>query len=88
MAHLSERPSALNVVCIAVDCLTPPEPIRLVKIDANGQELPALRGMARLLERDHPILIVEDNSSEVPDYLIKFGYVAEKVTGPATESSG
>ena len=80
-AHLSERPSALNVLRITVDCLTPPEPIRLVKIDAEGHELPALRGMKRLLDKDHPILIVEDNSSEISDYLIKFGYSSEKVDG-------
>lgn len=81
MAHLSERPSGLNVLRIAVDCLTPPEPIRLVKIDAEGHELPAPRGMARLLERDRPLLIVEDNSSEVRDFLIKFGYSPEKLDG-------
>ena len=34
-AHLSEEPSALNVLRIAVDCLAPPQPVRLVKIDAS-----------------------------------------------------
>ena len=48
-AHLSAEPCSLNVLRIAVDSFTPPEPIRLVKIDAEGHELPALRGMKKLL---------------------------------------
>lgn len=80
-AHLSAEPSSLNVLRIAVDSFSPPEPIRFVKIDAEGHELPALRGMQRLLERDHPILVVEDNSPEVSAYLVELGYSSEKIAG-------
>lgn len=33
--------------------------VRLVKIDVEGHEIPALDGMTGLLERDHPVLVVE-----------------------------
>lgn len=68
-AHLSLKPSQLNVLCIAVHSLEPPQPIALFKIDTEGHELPALRGMKRLLERDHPILIVEDSGSKFRSFL-------------------
>lgn len=80
-AHLSTQPAELNVLCIAVDSLAPSQPIGLVKIDAEGHELPALRGMKRLLERDHPTLIVEDSSSEIAEFLAGFGYSSEQLRG-------
>ena len=78
-AHLSEASSRLNVLCIAVDSLNLPHPLRLVKIDAEGHELPVPKGMRGLLERDHPILIIEDNDAEVADYLSEIGYSFEKI---------
>jgi FkbM family methyltransferase len=50
--------------------------ISLVKVDAEGHELPILMGMASLLERDHPTLIVEARRDAV-DYLMRFGYVMD-----------
>ena len=37
--------------------------------------------MKGLLEKDHPILIVEDNSPELSVYLAEFGYSSQKVDG-------
>lgn len=58
--------------------------IRLVKLDIEGAELAALRGMANLIERDMPILTVEWNvataaafgyhPSEAISLLQKYGY--------------
>lgn len=78
-AHLSKDTGLLKVLCIAVDCLAPSEPVALVKIDAEGHELPALRGMKRLLQRDHPILIVEDSGSKIAEFLAGFGYSPEQM---------
>lgn len=80
-AHLSDAASELTVLCIAVDSLALPNHIRLVKIDAEGHELPVLRGMKELLVRDHPTLIVEDNDPEVSEYLVGFGYSSSKLPG-------
>jgi FkbM family methyltransferase len=80
-AHLSDASSKLNVLCIALDFLSLPPSIRLVKIDAEGHEMPVLRGMRGLLERDRPILIVEDNTPEVLDFLRGLGYSHGKIEG-------
>jgi hypothetical protein len=37
--------------------------------------------MRRLLERDHPTLIVEDNVAEVCEYLAALGYSGTKASG-------
>lgn len=80
-AHLSPGPVKLGVLCLPADALMTREPIRLVKVDAEGHELQALRGLRRILQRDHPTLIVEDNSSEVAAFLQQFGYTSEKIQG-------
>ena len=35
------------------------DPVGLVKIDVEGHEMAVLRGMAGILERDHPALVIE-----------------------------
>jgi FkbM family methyltransferase len=69
----------VGVLGITADALDLPRRVALVKIDAEGHELMVLRGMNRMLERDHPILIVEDNDSAVPEYLERFGYKRERL---------
>jgi len=81
LAHLSGNESKLEVLCIPVDSLSLPRPVRLVKIDTEGHELSVLRGMKGLLARDRPTLIVEDNDPEVSAYLAGFRYSSEKVAG-------
>jgi FkbM family methyltransferase len=66
---LADKPTGLRVLCTAIDSLALPQAIHLVKIDAEGHELAVLRGMANILEKDQPILIVEDNSVDVEPYL-------------------
>jgi FkbM family methyltransferase len=75
-AHLTPSGGQLNVLCVAIDMLVIPGPVRLVKIDAEGHELPVLMGMTALLARDHPVLIVERNSTDVPAFLQPYGYAA------------
>lgn len=56
----SEAARTTTVPCTSIDALleTLP-PIRLVKLDIEGAELLALRGMSRLIERDRPWIISE-----------------------------
>ena len=82
MAHLTEgHDGGLAVVCLPVDALDIPRRISLIKIDVEGHELAALRGMRRLLERDHPVLIVEGRSDDVSALLAAIGYRFEQADG-------
>jgi FkbM family methyltransferase len=72
----------LAVLCMAVDGLDLPHAIRLIKIDAEGHELPALYGMRDMLGRDRPVLIVEDDGGQaVTDFLAGLGYRCDKMPG-------
>lgn len=81
LARLSREESGLQVLCLTVDSLALPRPIRFVKVDTEGHELAVLRGMEILLRRDRPLLLVEDNDAEVSTYLAGLGYSSEKVGG-------
>ena len=79
-AHLSTGPGGLAVLTLPIDELTLP-PVRLVKMDVEGHELSALRGMRELLARDHPVLIVETSSQESMAFLASHDYAVERLTG-------
>jgi len=52
--------------------------LRFAKIDVEGHELSVLKGMADLLARDHPILVLEGRSPDVADLLASLGYSYEE----------
>jgi FkbM family methyltransferase len=81
MAQLSTDAVDLEVLCLAIDLLGLPKRISFAKIDAEGHELSVLKGMTELLRRDHPTLVIEDNSREVITFLSGFGYQTEKLKG-------
>lgn len=95
MAHLTDDGTGISVLCLPVDSLDIQQPIRLIKIDVEGHELAAVRGMRRLLERDRPVLIIEGKSPEVAEFLSGLGYSFEQeagspnrvFTGPARTAS-
>jgi FkbM family methyltransferase len=72
-------PQAMQVLTITLDSLAFPRRVALVKIDVEGHERSVLRGMERLLRRDHPTLIVETGSNEVLALLAGMGYRSEKL---------
>lgn len=71
-----------NKLGLSVDALDLPHRVKLVKIDVEGHELAVCKGMARLLQRDHPILIIEDAHTEgdLVEFLTRFGYVARRLS--------
>lgn len=77
MAHLSTR-GASPVICLPIDSLHISARVTLIKIDVEGHELAALKGMRALLLRDHPTLIVEGRDSEVAELLTSLGYRYEE----------
>jgi FkbM family methyltransferase len=78
-AHISdvgEHP----VVCLPLDSIVIPKPVRLVKIDAEGHDLQVLRGMEALIRKDRPILIVEGwLDGPAASYLQQRGYSVSRV---------
>jgi FkbM family methyltransferase len=79
-ARLASNGNGLAVLTLPVDALSLPA-IRLVKIDVEGHELPVLRGMRMLLDRDHPVMIVETGAQETLDLLNGLGYTIERLPG-------
>jgi len=78
MASLTEGSGEFKVMCISIDSLNLPERVSLVKIDAEGHDFQVLKGMTVMLEKDHPVLIVEDGSGEVDEFLTNLGYSASR----------
>jgi FkbM family methyltransferase len=81
LAHVTENATGLNILSMPLDSLTLPNPVRLVKIDAEGHELAVLRGMTGLLDRDRPKLIVEVSSDASKRFLMERGYEMERMAG-------
>jgi FkbM family methyltransferase len=63
---------------IRLDSILLDQPVALVKLDIEGHELAAIRGMISTLERWMPTLIIEDPSVELNDLLVSMGYRAEE----------
>jgi FkbM family methyltransferase len=80
-AQLTSEPAALTILAIPIDALSLSATVKLVKIDVEGHEVPVLRGMQRLLERDHPVLIVETGSEQAVELLGGLGYASERLPG-------
>ncbi len=79
-AHLTSAiDSPLSVITLSIDSLNINHRITLVKIDAEGHEIFVLSGMQKIMEKYHPILIVENPSQEINEKLNLLGYVSEKL---------
>jgi len=78
-AHLSLEETSSSVFCLPLDSLSLPVRIGLAKIDAEGHELSVLAGMQGILERDRPVLIVEDSSPRIAEILLPYGYRSRKL---------
>jgi FkbM family methyltransferase len=78
MANLTTGASNLKVLTVSVDALRIEHPVGFVKIDAEGHELSVLKGMIGILTRDKPVLVIEDNSPEIAEFVESFGYSSRK----------
>lgn len=65
-----------------IDALNLQKRIKLIKVDVEGFEQAVCRGMAQLLQRDHPILIVEDHEDDatLSGFLAQFGYTGRRLS--------
>jgi FkbM family methyltransferase len=80
-AQISEESAGLTVLGIPLDALGLTARLKLVKMDVEGHELPALKGMRTMLERDHPVLLVETSSDTTVAFLESMGYATRRLPG-------
>lgn len=66
--------NGIEVFRVPIDALQFPKQVSLVKVDAEGHDRIVLAGMRGLLERDHPVVFVEDRTKEVTDYMQAMGF--------------
>lgn len=78
-AEITTSNPSFEILCLSIDSLNLPQSIKLIKIDAEGHDISVLKGMESVLRKDHPTLIIEDDSSEISEYLEMFGYTAERI---------
>ncbi|UVC09801.1 FkbM family methyltransferase [Rhizobium sp. TH2] len=48
--------------------------VALIELDVEGFELPALKGARQTMERDRPVVLIEDNKKNCADFLTSLGY--------------
>jgi len=78
-AQINNDMDGKSILTISVDDLNFCNRIKLIKIDAEGEELNILKGMTELLKKYHPVLIIEDNDAAIIDYLGKLEYKARRI---------
>jgi len=74
-SHLVEEEDRVAILGAPLDGLmpSPPQRIKLIKIDTEGHEIHVLKGADRLIRRDRPVIILEANE-EAATYLRDLGY--------------
>ena len=80
-ATITSLESEFQVMTLALDSLALTHSVGLIKIDAEGHERAVIRGLAQLIARDHPTLIVETSSPDVVTQLADLGYAGERLPG-------
>jgi FkbM family methyltransferase len=62
-----------NIV-LALDDIHLDEPVEFIKIDIEGHEVSAFEGMLKLIEKDAPLIWLEDNTNTAVNFLTGLGY--------------
>ena len=63
-----------QAICISLDSLPVPPGVDFLKIDTEGHDFAVLRGARRLIERERPHILLEDDSADVERWLRARGY--------------
>lgn len=81
LSHLAPTATDNTVYCLPMDALPLPGKVSFVKIDVEGHELQALKGMKNLLEKHRPVLVIEGEDAEVVQFLHALGYADHRRPG-------
>lgn len=80
-AHITSNGSGTAVMSVRIDALELPQPVRLVKIDAEGHERSVVAGMEQLILRDHPVIVLEYSTDAPEEFLLARGYRRSYIEG-------
>lgn len=80
-AHITDAGSGFAVMSVCIDSLDLPRPVRLDKIDAEGHEPAVLAGMAGLIGRDRPVIVLEFSDDGPAQFLATYGYQCTHIDG-------
>lgn len=80
-AKIEAGGEGVPVLCLTVDGLNIKQPVKLIKIDAEGHEASVLEGIRQLIQRDRPVLIIEGQDEVVAKFLLPFGYSSQVLPG-------
>lgn len=80
VVKISSTGNITNLV-LALDTINFPTKVDFIKIDVEGHELSAFEGMTRLLQKDKPVIWLEDNEGTAVPFLQRLGYriIKEKI---------
>lgn len=84
-AAITSEDTGLTTMSCSIDSLALPGRVRLIKIDAEGHDAVVLYGARALLERDHPVVVIESASGDVATLLTGLGYASERLPGSSNE---
>ena len=70
-SHVSEHGQITTL--LSIDSVAP-ENVCVLQLDVEGYELPALRGAVTTIERDNPVILIEDNTDTCAAFLDERGY--------------
>ncbi len=73
-SHIANDRPDLLVMALELDSLRIPHSIRLVKIDVEGHQLAVLKGMIEVLEKNHPVIIMERGCLQSRRFLENIDY--------------
>jgi hypothetical protein len=60
---------------ISLDTFNLPEPVKFIKIDVEGFEKSSFEGMVNLLEKDKPMIWLEDIGGDAVTFLLMKDYI-------------
>lgn len=80
-AAITSENTGLTTMSCSIDSLQLPGRVRLVKIDAEGHDAVVLYGARALLERDHPVVVIESVSADVATLMTGLRYTSERLPG-------
>jgi FkbM family methyltransferase len=81
MAAITNEATGLQVLTCSIDSLRLPHRVGVLKIDAEGHDSVVLKGARSLLERDHPVVIIESVTSQAIALMENLGYAGERIPG-------